>query len=93
MENGIGHLRFEFAVDPMIRYRMALFRPSPCPPPLLPRVILASKSRTCGSHLPSMCAVTARGEVGGGVGSGLAWLQAPLPHKGVPPVLTIFFVL
>jgi hypothetical protein len=23
------------------------------------------------------------------VGGGLAWLQAPLPHKGIPPVLTI----
>jgi hypothetical protein len=39
--------------------------------PPLPRVILASKSRTC-RPTRGKCAVLARGEVGGGVGSPLA---------------------
>jgi hypothetical protein len=46
----MGYLRVEFAVDPMIRYRMALFGRSPHPPPPLPRVNSASKSHTREPH-------------------------------------------
>ncbi len=53
------------------------FANHPALPPPLPRVILASKSRTCGSHLSSntwkMCGNgLRRGGGGGGVGSPLA---------------------
>jgi hypothetical protein len=51
----------------MIRYRMAPFRKSPRPHPPLRRVILASKSCTCGSHLPSTtCKMCGNGSWRGG---------------------------
>jgi hypothetical protein len=50
---------------------MALFRKSPRPPPP-PGLILASKSRTCGSHLPSnTCKMCGNGSQRGG---GMAWV-------------------
>jgi hypothetical protein len=59
----------------MIRYRMASFRRLFRPPPL-PRVILASKSRTRELHLPSntwkMCGNGSRRGGGGGMGIPLA---------------------
>jgi hypothetical protein len=51
---------------------MAPFCKSPRPPPPPPRVILVSKSRTCGSHLPSnTCKMCGNGSRRGG---GMAWV-------------------
>ncbi len=72
-QNTISYLRLEFAVDPIIRYRMAPFRKSPRPPPSpsrkwFSRVKVSLADRTC-RPTRGKCAVTARGEVGG-----MAWV-------------------
>ncbi len=68
-QNTTGYFRLEFAVDPMIRYRMAPFcrLPLPIPSPFrewFSRVKVAPADRTC-RPTRGKCAVTALGEVGG----------------------------
>jgi hypothetical protein len=50
-QNTIVHLHVDFEPNPMIRYRMASIRRSPCPPPFIPRVNLASENGACNSHI------------------------------------------
>jgi hypothetical protein len=50
-QNTIVHLHVEFESDPMIRYRMALIRRSPRPPPSIPLVNLVSENVACNSHI------------------------------------------
>ncbi len=78
-KKGLDYLRFEFGCKISNRLRTASFWV--IFPPSLHTPLPNSASGFCvrvlipqNSHM---------------VGGGLAWLEAPLPHKGISPVLTI----